>query len=237
MSDHRRTRIDSLDAEALTRVLGQLGHEVGTPLGSVLMMAEMLEEGLDAALARRHGKGLAAAAREIRDLVHAVVRLVRLRTGWLSPDLAEVDGEVLVRRLRASIGGRAALSATGDVPALRLDADYLADAVSLCCDWAAVRSGAGSDVAELTASQANGGLVLSLRCGGPAVPWNEPAVLDPLAAGDLVAARRHGGAALQLAVARMLVWRLGGDLTGRQEGSGDSVVRITVPAGSRDPLG
>lgn len=231
-----RTRIETLPAEELTRLLGQLGHEVGTPLGSVLMMTEMIADSAasDDEL-RRRADGLRQAATEVRDVLGSFVRLVRLRTGWLSPRLATVDGDVIVRSIEAGVRrfgtSDVEVTAPATLPSGYTDLDFLRDAVESCCDWASRRAPISLAVGDDT------GVSCVLRCSGPAVPWDQEAILDPLGRGDLATSRRHGGPGLQLALARMLVWRLGGELTGRFDDlAGQNVLTIWVPTHAADPL-
>lgn len=241
--DGRRTRIETLPAEELTRLLGQLGHEVGTPLGSVLMMAEMLGDTDDPGL-RRRAEGLKQAASEVRDAVQAFVQIVRLRTGWLGPRPTEVSGEAILRTLE--MGGRSGeldVAVTQTPPGGHLDLDDLREAVECLGSWAGTHSfEARMEIGvEPAADSDSVQIYCEIRCAGRAVPWHEAAIFDPLGTGDLVAARRHGGPGLQLAVAAALVWRLGGELTGRFDSSGpgeagENVLRLVVPVHIEDPL-
>lgn len=239
-SEKRRTRVDQLPAEELTKVLGQLGHEVGTPLGSVLMLAEMLADSgaasADAGL-RRRAEGLKQAATEIRDVVQAFVRLVRLRTGWLGPRPAAAAPADLVETVTSagkSLGLEIEASGTDLHTDLFTDMEFLADAVDLCCRWAAERGGEPAPTLTVDVAEE---IRLRLRSPGGALPWGEAAILDPLGAGDLVPARRHGGGGLELALAHALAWRLGGSLAGRfDEAAGENVLDLKVPSRLRDPL-
>ena len=243
----RRTLVETLPAEELTRLLGQLGHEVGTPLGSVLMMAEMLADvPADPAL-RRRAEGLKQAATEVRTVVQAFVRLVRLRTGWLSPTPNDVSGDAILRSIRTAAES-AGLEVTTPAPGSgaaeprldgHLDLDYLHDAVDCVCAWVKKCSpGARMEVSVDTVADIRR-IRCTIHCSGCDVPWNEAAILDPIGEGDLVAARRHGDSGLHLALAAALVWRLGGALTGRLDSSvegGENVLRLELPARADDPL-
>lgn len=239
----RRTRIETLPAEELTRLLGQLGHEVGTPLGSVLMMSEMLADTTDPGL-RRRAEGLKQAATEVRDAVQAFVQLLRLRTGWFSPRPTDVSGDAILRTMEAGAASAAMeVSVSLTPPGGHLDLDYLRDAMECVGSWARECSPVARmevDVEPDIETEPER-IRCTIRCAGRDVPWDEPAILDPLGEGDLVAARRHGGSSLQLAVAAALVWRLGGELTGRVESSGDAggaenVLHLQVPIRIDDPL-
>lgn len=235
----RRTKIETLPAEEITRLLGQLGHEVGTPLGSVLMMAEMLGDTDDPGL-RRRAEGLKQAASEVRDAVQAFVQIVRLRTGWLGPRPTDVSGDAIVRAMRSKAQD---VTVTQTPPEGYLDLDYLHEAAECLGSWAETHSSdAGMEIGVEAATDSDPvRFYCEIRCAGRAVPWHEAAIFDPLGTGDLVAARRHGGPGLQLAVAAALVWRLGGELTGGLDSSGpgeagENAVRLVVPICIEDPL-
>ena len=234
----RRTRVETLPAEELTRLLGQLGHEVGTPLGSVLMMADMLADASADPGAQRRAEGLKQAATEVRDVVQAFVQLIRLRTGWLGPRPTGVSGDAILRAMEAGAASSGMeVTVSQAPPDGHLDLDYLRDAVERVGSWAKTCSPG----ARMAVSADDRRIRCTIRCTGRDVPWCETAILDPIGQGDLVAARRHGGSGLQLAVAAALVWRLGGELTGRldqgsAEGADENVLRLNVPARGSDPL-
>lgn len=199
------------------------------------MLTELLADGSDSGV-RARADGLRRAASEIRDLLQSFVRLIRLRTGWFETRPIEATGASIVRSIQAGAEAAGLDVDPADEPiASCLDLDYLRDAVELCADWAVGRSAS----ATLEVRSDAGSITCTFRSsGGRPIPWHEPAILDPMDHGDLVASRRHGGSALQLALANMLAWRLGGKLTASFEDADDEdIVKLEVPIRGEDPLG
>lgn len=240
----RRTRIDHLDAESLTRVVGQLGHEVGTPLGSILLMAEMLGGVLESLDADEHhvkrADDVRLAALDVRAAVQGFVHLLRLETGWISPKAGRLDVthlvEDLAEKARETAAGLEVTSSLGTAEGrlperMETDPGFVQEIAAHLFVWHGARGGEGA----LRIVGTEDGLLLAFRSEGAGIPWDEDAVLRPLDAGDLQPARHHGGGGLELARVRSLAWRLGGEVSGRNE-DGAAIVEARVPEGGEDPL-
>src|SRR5215510_2878483 len=87
------------DIHQLCRLLGDLGHEVATPLASVLLTSEMLADNPQGNLTERQVRSLQnliQAADEVQRLMKRVVLLTRLATGHLEFDFGSVPLEELI---------------------------------------------------------------------------------------------------------------------------------------------
>lgn len=229
---------------SLLKALGDLGHEVGTPLGSILMMSEMLVEdasGLSDSqqvMVRNFG----VAAREVRKSVQSLVRLARIRMGQVETHMETVRVEPLVARLGdlglvdASPEDRTGVSMVTD--SRRLIEMVEALVAHLGAERLRMVWGASPQSAVVPGSEPDGpmmGLRIEGELASP-VPRDEPTILDPLLTGEMKLARRYGGAGLELAIAAAWARRLGGRLCWVGEDSAVGI-ELELPAVGRDPTG
>lgn len=240
MPDESRAPRSLLDARRVCRFLGDLGHEVGTPLGSVLMATEILADAPD--LPNRHRRlvrDLHDAAVEVRTTVRRAVELVRVQTGHLETSFARFPASDIETRLREQAGSRATLEIGALSATFETDLPRLEEVVGHLLAFArATGSGEPPRVvveSVVDADPPSWRLVFDLF--GVAVPDEPEVVLDPLDREGLQASRRQGGDGLELALSAQLATRLGGELRleALDDGRGLRVV-VELPVIGRDPL-
>ncbi|MDG2526032.1 ATP-binding protein [Stenotrophomonas sp. HITSZ_GD] len=90
-------------SELKSRFLSYMSHEFRTPLGSILSMTRLLEDGMDGPLTdeqRRQVKFVSAAARELREMVDDLLDLAKIEAGRISISPAWFDLMDLFSALR-----------------------------------------------------------------------------------------------------------------------------------------
>ena len=217
------------DVKQLCRLLGDLGHEVATPLASVLLTSEMLADNTQGNLSDRQVRSLhnlIQATSEVQRLMKRVVFLTRLATGEVEFEQQAFPLEALFEELAAT-HPELELEFSAPLPASALgDRLRLRELLELMIEFAQHRGGkAKLEVAAWPSGQ----LSVALQTPGPIPPEQREQALDPFGAG-LKEARLGGGPGLELAVANKLAEGLGGRLELADGPDGSVVLTATLPA-------
>lgn len=208
-------------AEASSRYLTGLVHELRTPLGSILILAELMEQDPQGRLAPEDAARAAKihrAARDMRSLLVDVAELSKLESGRLEPAWGTVSlGELLAAVAEES--GAAARDAGVEVrteldrhlPAtLRSDALRLRQLVDRLTGAAVA---AAEDHVVLRARPTAEGVRIEIADDAPPLSTEErQALFEPLLKVDRRSRRGDGGSGLTLPIARQLARLLGGRL-------------------------
>lgn len=207
----RAARRSSAMAQAQTRFVAQVGHDLRTPLTLIRMYAETLAEGrVDDPREAREFAGIAAReARRLSGLVERVLDLSRPapdRSSAPGVDLARVVREVVAAHapLFAEAGMQCRLVQPVPAPSVRGDEDAIRGALGNLLDNARCHAGGPIDV-ELRVDDAVASIRVSDR--GPGVPVGlEERIFDRFVRG----ASGGGGAGLGLALVRQVGEHHGG---------------------------
>ncbi len=213
------TREHCPDVKQLCRLLGDLGHEVATPLASILLASEMLADNTQGNLSDRQVRSLRnviQAAGEVQHLMKRVVLLTRLATGQIEVEKHAFLLEPLVDEIAAAnpavkLEVSPSLAETFDNDRIRLR-----ELIDTMLEYAL----RGDSAPELqVASWPTGVLTFTVQARGLLSQDQLAQALDPFDAG-LKAARLGGGPGLELAVAHRLAEILGGrfEVVDRQDG-------------------
>lgn len=224
-------------SEETARFLRGLAHELRTPLGSILILTELLEDGpepLSASQGDRVRKiGLAAA--DLKELVEQVSVYAKAADGRLAATPSAVDLEALVGELRQAFAERArarglelAVEWRPEAPrSLATDREILRRALSRLLEHAVGATAEGR--IELGVAREAGEAVLTVRDGGSPVAADERAALfEPFPPGVRIR-RSSGGTALALPLAKALAGVLGGRLEARDAGGRGCLFTLSLP--------
>lgn len=223
-----------------TRVLSGLTHELRTPLGSILMMSELLSENSAGRMDDRevrYAQNINRAVSDLLELVDQVGELARIEAGRAKIGSAPVELATLRERLEARYTERAAgegASLTVHVEpesggAFTVDREKAERIFELLIDSAIKVTAGGGEIRIDLAATADGGLRAAVRDTGEPPSESERDVLfEPFAAAGPRSSRRFGGSGLGLPVAHALTTLLGGELTAECSDDG-CTFRLTLP--------
>lgn len=226
--------------ELKSTFVASVGHELRSPLASILLMAENLESKRvtdDAARSRYHAQ-MRKEAQRLRRLVEDVLDVARLERGRApSLRLDEIELGAFARELadeaRTSVeeeGGRLDVELLALPERARIDAEALRRCVHNLIENG-LRHGGGELAMRIEAR--GGELAIELRDRGPGIPRSEREhVFEPFA--RLNGARATRGTGLGLAIARGVARAHGGELEARDPSEGPGVVlALRVPLEAR----
>lgn len=229
LADSANTMIETLGNEETSRdeadaarrqVIAAVSHDLRTPLTSLRLLAQALDDDLvDATTAREYVKTMGANVRALGTLVDDLFEFSRLNAGdfaWTTEavPLAGVVGEIMAairveahaRRvsLKAEIPPDLRPAQANPEQLGRVLANLLANAIHHTPPDGSVlvRAHQRDETAEVEVSDTGEGI--------PAV--DQPSVFDPFYRGGSDAARATNGSGLGLAIARSIVEAHGGDI-------------------------
>lgn len=216
------------------RFLSGLVHELRTPLGSMLMLAELLGENSSGRLGDRELKyvqNIHRATSDVLALISAVGFLNRIEAGRVEVLVSPVPVAALAAQLEEELQPLAEhkglafdVEVAPEVPEiLRTDRKLLGRMVHELVSNAVQVTERGSVAVRLSApAAASPGagerFTLAVRDTGVAVPAESlDALFEPFSHANPRSSRKLGGTGLGLAVAQALARLLGGDLDARSE--------------------
>jgi len=239
-SDERRVAEEKAEraSQAKSRFLANMSHELRTPLNAVLGYTEMVEEELlgrgDQELAGDLTRVMSS-AQHLLGLIDDVLDLSRIEADELPLAMADVQLDEVVARALAQVAEAqptARRRLTVEVPPLHAiaDAQRLGQVLINLLSNAAKFTEEGE--IRVTAAGEGGRVRVSVRDTGQGIdPALMPRLFERFAQGDDTSTRRHGGVGLGLAVSRMLVERMDGQLEVQSTpGLGSTFTVSLVPA-------
>ncbi len=204
-------RLDTL-VNGQKRFLGDVAHELGSPLGRLQVATEILETRADPAL-RDH---VADVREEVQHMAALVNELLAFTKAGLRPrdaELADLPLAPLIRDMLAREHATARVTLTlPDNLTARADAALLARALGNLVRNA-LRYTAATDAVRLTAQRDGAALIVVVEDEGPGVPPEALARLgEPFYRPETARTRETGGVGLGLAIVRSSVAACGGDV-------------------------
>jgi two-component system, chemotaxis family, CheB/CheR fusion protein len=240
VSEAQRARAEAERANgAKDLFLAVLGHELRTPLATLLLQAQMLRRGkvVDAAKLTRVGDVIERATRMQMQLVDDLVDVSRIVAGKLKVELGVVD---LVGVVKAAIEG-----VSGSIQRKSLDLDVVLDKSvgAVAGDAArlqqvvsnlltnAIKFNSDRGRISVTLQQANGSAHIKVSDTGAGIEAAFlPHVFDRFTQGDTSNTRMYGGLGLGLAIVRHLVEQHGGNIQADSAGTGKGATfSVTLP--------
>jgi two-component system CheB/CheR fusion protein len=219
--------------------LAVLGHELRTPLASLLLQAQMLRRAkvVDATKLVRVGEVIERATRMQMQLVDDLMDVSRIVAGKLKVELGVVDLSVVIK---AAVDG-----VTGSLQSKSLDLDVVLDRSigPVAGDAArlqqvvsnlltnAIKFTSDGDQITVTLKKANGCARIEVADTGAGIePAFLPHVFDRFSQADTSNTRTYGGLGLGLAIVRHLVEQHGGMIQADSPGSGKGATfSVTLP--------
>lgn len=212
------------------RFAADVSHELRNPLASIRASAEtlaMAERSEDRA--RFHAR-IATDIARLETLIAGVREVTRVDAGLEADERRRIDLAALVRE-RAGEGAGVALTVTGEAPiVVDASADRLGQVLDNLLDNARSFAPAGSPI-EVEVGRVGAAALVRVRDHGPGIPAEHAGrIFDRFFShrpGQAGARQKHAG--LGLSIARAIVERHGGALTGASHPGGGAVFELTLP--------
>jgi two-component system, OmpR family, sensor histidine kinase CpxA len=204
-------RLDTL-VNGQKRFLGDIAHELGSPLGRLQVATEILESRADPKLREQ----VADVREEVQHMAELVNELLAFTKAGLRPRDAELTvvsvDDVFAKVLaREDLHARVKAAPDTDLRVLA-DESLLTRAISNLVRNAIRYTGEGVAI-ELAAQAAGDGVVITVDDEGPGVPAASLARLgEPFYRPELARTRETGGVGLGLAIVRSAVAACGGEV-------------------------
>ena len=218
------------------QLLGDLAHEIRTPVSVLEAYMEALEDGVETLdadtiiMLRDQTRRLVRFSDDVRSLAHAEESRTSIEPTWVDP------AALLSTTLTAAADRYAAkqVALTSRVPAhlprLWADPERLGQVLGNLLDNA-LRHTPGGGRVEVTAGQRHELLAIEVTDTGDGIAAEHlPHLFERFYRVDAARDREHGGAGIGLAIAKALVEAHGGHITARSDGPGTgSTFTITFP--------
>ncbi len=198
----------------------KMAHEMRTPLGSMLMLAELLADNTAGRLGEReigYARKIQQAGSEVSGLLSAVLDLSRIETGAIAGQSGQLHVAELAAELRQVAADRQIavdVEVADGLPAtLATDRAQLKRLVGHLLDHL-VRAAQQAEIGLSLAPDGEGAVAIELSHGGTPVPDDlRGTAFDPFQPGQ------RGKAGLDLPIGRALAGLLGGRLEVAAEGT------------------
>ncbi len=204
-------RLDTL-VNGQKRFLGDVAHELGSPIGRLQVATEILEMRADPAL-REHVADVREEVQQMATLVNELLAFTRAGLRPRDAELASIElAPLVVEMLGREQATERVTVALPEGIAVRADAALLARALGNLVRNA-LRYTAPTDAIRLTATRSGSGVIVVVEDEGPGVPPEALARLgEPFYRPETARTRETGGAGLGLAIVRTSVTACGGEV-------------------------
>jgi len=213
--------LDRLKSQFVSRI----GHELRTPLSAIMLNLELLEHGKPERQAR-YREVLTASTDRLRRLIEAFFQMAELDAGVEQPNNTAINLNLLAQDIAVEHIDRALElgltielqldPATGAAPILS-DAQWLQQVIVIMLDNALKYSTAPSTITISTAVRAQPDwtwYTLTVQDTGPGLtPEELPHIFDRFYRGSAASRYTIPGTGLNLAIARSIMAKLGGQIT------------------------
>jgi signal transduction histidine kinase len=218
----RQARRSEAEAAQKTSFVANVSHEFKTPLTTIRLYAELLEQGRvrDAAQGGEYLRTIGRETQRLARLVNNALDFSRLEQGRKKYAREDVDLTAELTRLLDTLTPRlaeAGLALLRELPAPPLrattDRDALEQVVLNLIDNACKYAAGGGQVTVSLAARAAGGAEIRVSDRGPGVPVeHRERIFEKFHRVDDALTAEKSGAGLGLSIARQLARGLGGDL-------------------------
>ncbi len=225
------------DARRKTTFVSNVSHELKTPLTTIRMYAEMLEEDERRCdKSQRYLAVISSEAQRLTRLVNNLLDFSRLEQGKKKYHQQQVDLRALISQCLTTQNLRlheAGLALDLQLPTTHLSIETDSDAleqVLLNLIDNAVKYAASGDELQLTLIQDNGQVMIQVADRGPGIPnSHSQRIFEIFHRVDSSLTTDQQGCGLGLSIARQLVRDLGGELTYAARDGGGACFTISLP--------
>lgn len=228
----------ALSADRLkSQFLALLGHELRTPLHSIIGFAELMRDNAIDSTQTAWTAEILAGASGLLEVLSSMIDLMRIEAGMLTARPTPIDmGRMLRDRKRAwdppgTAPERVSLHIAQHLPAVMADGPQVRQALDRVIANA-VRFGGTVAPVDITAEADGSRMTITIRDHGPGMtPEAIAAALEPFRQVDTRLARAANGLGLGLPIAKGLIGLQGGALTVEPASDHGTRVTITLPTG------
>lgn len=234
-----QARRSEAEAAQKTSFVANVSHEFKTPLTTIRLYAELLEQGrvADAGKQRDYLQTIGRETQRLGRLVGNALDFSRLEQGQKKYERVAFDLRAELAQLLDTQGPRlaeAGLTLRRELPegplTVTTDRDAFAQVTLNVMDNAAKYAGAGGEVTVSLAARPGGGAIVRVADRGPGVPAeHRERIFEKFHRVDDTLTAEQGGAGLGLSIARQLARGLGGDLRFEPRDGGGAVFIFELP--------
>jgi signal transduction histidine kinase len=230
-------RVDA-EEQARRRLVASVSHDLRTPITSLRLIADGLEDDvLEPARLREHLKLMSTHVRALGALIDDLFELSRLEAGDIRWSMEQVRLDELVRETIDAMrpqaeDGRVSVHSelTGDLKPARGNPEQLQRVLFNLIQNAIRHTPADGTVVVRAAAATDDAVQLEVAdSGGGIEPGDRERIFEPFVQGPSRVEGKTGSAGLGLAIARAIVEAHGGRIWVAQGGPGTQI-RFTVPA-------
>ncbi|MDQ5978435.1 MAG: two-component system, OmpR family, phosphate regulon sensor histidine kinase PhoR [Verrucomicrobiota bacterium] len=235
----RQARRSEAEAAQKTSFVANVSHEFKTPLTTIRLYAELLEQGRVAGEEKRadYLRTIGRETQRLARLVGNALEFSRLEQGKKKFDLAPLDAGAALGRLLdthaprlAEAGLRVERRLPGETLTLSTDRDALEQIVLNLLDNAAKYASSGGEVTVEAAPRPGGGTTVRVLDRGPGVPAaHRERVFEKFHRVDDALTAEQAGTGLGLSIARQLARGLGGGLRCEPREGGGAAFILELP--------
>ncbi len=214
---------------AQQRLVDDAGHELRTPITSILSNAEVLKRHpeMDAGMRQQIADDVIAESQELTTLVNALVDLAGVAGDTEEPAEVRLSDVVSAAVRRLPAGARERVVVTGDAVAVLRPAQVQRAVANLLTN--AAKFDASSAPIEVSLGATDGAVSVAVRDHGPGfAPDDLPHVFARFYRSDT--ARSTPGSGLGLAIVKDVAQQGGGGVSASNHPEGGAVVAMTLPA-------
>ena len=251
MQDELRRAKEAAEAanSAKGHYLAVMSHEVRTPLGGLIGLAELVQEEPLTAEQRENVRLIETTGRSLLDLISNILDYSKLEAGRMEIEPSPMEPAALLEDLCRLFSAPAQAKnlllkvhvAPGVPPVVLMDAARLRQILGNLLSNAIKFTEKGGIELVVSAEPRTGGgwrLRFQVRDTGMGLDAAKAARLfQPYIQADNSIARRYGGTGLGLAISRQLAQLLGGDLSVESTPGTGSVFSVEVQTEALDPAG
>ena len=234
-----QARRSEIEAHQKTSFVANVSHEFKTPLTTIRLYSELLEQGRVPEAARRDDylRTIGRETQRLARLVNNALDFSRLEQGRKKYQREPLDLAAELARLLDTHGPRlaeAGLSLRRELPGgpltLTTDRDAVGQIALNLLDNACKYAAVGREVTVQLAPRAAGGAELRVLDRGPGVPpEHRDRIFEKFHRVDDTLTAEKGGTGLGLSIARQLARGLGGDLRFEARPGGGATFVLTLP--------
>ncbi|WP_128643857.1 sensor histidine kinase [Rhodococcus opacus] len=236
-------RLESVESTR-RQLLGDLAHEIRTPVSVLEAYMEALEDGVESldsdaiAMLRDQTRRLVRFSDDVRSLSHTEESRTSIEPTWVTPDALIATASATAAERYAAKQVTLISHVPGRLPRLWADPQRLAQVLGNLLDNALRHTPPHGQV-TLTADGGIDSLTITVADTGDGISAEHlPYLFERFYRADTARDRDHGGAGIGLAIAKALVEAHHGHITASSEGPGTGTTfTITLPLRPDPPLG